>query len=109
MIRRPGSHSRLVVVAMLLSTLSACGNDHDQHDVSTKQTNTPFIVPVIVRDETRKPDAGIDNVMVVSAEYDRDYWSNRYTAARDQLLQNKKQRLQGVAFVGYLPSGNAIY
>lgn len=109
MIRRPGSHSRLVVVAMLLSTLSACGNDHDQHDVSTKQTNAPFIVPVIVRDETRKPDAGIDNVMVVSAEYDRDYWSNRYTAARNQLLQNKKQRLQGVAFVGYLPSGNAIY
>ncbi|WP_431822918.1 hypothetical protein [Burkholderia sp. F1] len=108
MSRHVVSYLRLAALAMLLSTLFACGNDLDQDKASTGQDNAPFNIPVIARDESQKPGVNIDSVMVVSAEYDLAYRSNRYSEEKEQRLQGRKQRLQGVAIVGELPARNKI-
>ncbi|KIP13651.1 putative lipoprotein [Burkholderia sp. MSHR3999] len=108
MSRHVVSYSRLAALVMLLSTLSACGNDLNQDKASAAQGNAPFNIPVIARDESQKPRVSIDSVMVVSAEYDLGYWSNRHSEEKEPLLQGRKQRLQGVAIIGGLPARNDI-
>lgn len=103
------SYSRLAALAMSISTLSACGNDLDQDKAPIGQGNAHFNIPVIARDESQKPGVSIDGVMAVSPDYYLDNWSNRYSEEKEPLLQGKKQRLQGIAFVGDLPARNKIH